>query len=260
MSTESYISSLEDLTIVNLEKVRTLVLDINDKLQLLNDSQIIFECHSIYDTEIFKTDDFNEIDYSRGRQESIKFLYDQKVITTYRAIFNEVDEVYGEFGGLDLVKTKKVGIHRFQVTVDIERFKDFKKEIEKLHKRILDSDESVDFDIPDGTKWEDIKIKFKDGLTVKILVHDKVYDKTCRELGFEDKRTLKPNEQWKLLGKLAHEGGITWGDKPATWKIKSRKHLLSKKLRSIFRINSDPFMLYTSEHGYRLKFTLVPED
>lgn len=140
----------------------------------------------------------------------------QRIITKYQTIYEEGEKYYGKVLGIDAIERYKIRVLEFKIVVDIKKFKGFKKEVEKLHKRKFTENNSnnlEEFDLPEGTKWEDIKIHFIDGHTVDIKINDNKYDKTYRELGFENKKTHLPNLQWSLLKSLASEGRlITWKD------------------------------------------------
>jgi len=113
--------------------------------------------------------------------------------------------------------------------------------------------------IEDGVKWEDVVMKFKDGITVDIFVKDNKYTYSCREMGFEDNRTLRPSMQWSLLKIFSENGGqISWGDSHADPKIKKQKQFLSSGLTNFFGIDDDPFYPYSKQEGYKLKMTIVP--
>jgi len=264
MSNGPYIKSLEDLSQLNVEKILSLIRDIDDKLQLTNNPEITIGIKSNYDSELINNNFIDDKEYSRSREESLEFLLLQRIITKYQTIYEEGEKYYGKVLGIDAIERYKIRVLEFKIVVDIKKFKGFKKEVEKLHKRKFTENNSnnlEEFDLPEGTKWEDIKIRFIDGHTVDISVHDKNYNKTYRELGFEDRRNHLPNEQWKLLLLFANEGGtISWEDKKANIIIKQHKHLLSKKLTEIFKIADDPFNPYSTDMGYHIKITLIPEN
>lgn|GEM_PF-3989219 len=108
--------------------------------------------------------------------------------------------------------------------------------------------------------WEDITMKFVDGHNVKIKIRDQVFDRNYKEMGFEDSRAKKPDDQWKLLKIFAkNNGSISWDSTEATKQIKKRKQLLSDGLKNFFRIDDKPFYKYTKNTGYEIKISCIPE-
>ena len=118
------------------------------------------------------------------------------------------------------------------------------------------------YDLPEGFKWEDLTIKFKDGHCVKIIAGEFVHNADYKEMGFEDQRKVTPDQQWIILNELAKkvDNSITWEDKIANATIKKKKQLIAKKLKEYFGIKEDPFYLYKQEKAYKLKINLIPEN
>ncbi|MGB7061154.1 MAG: hypothetical protein WBF13_02225 [Candidatus Zixiibacteriota bacterium] len=115
-------------------------------------------------------------------------------------------------------------------------------------------------ELPPGTKWEDINIKFLDGHNVKISVGDLNLKTDYKEMGFEDKRRQLPNNQWKFLEVLATSRcQVAWGESAASWSLKKSKQLLSKTLKEYFQIQEDPFHPYKQEKAYKIRIRLIPE-
>ncbi len=114
--------------------------------------------------------------------------------------------------------------------------------------------------LPQGTKWENITLKFIDGHDVQISCHGmKPYKANYTEMGFQDNRKLIPNKQWQLLELLSIKNGeISWNDKESTSKIKKTKQLLSDALKHYFQLEEDPFYPYKKLKTYKIKITLMP--
>jgi hypothetical protein len=113
-------------------------------------------------------------------------------------------------------------------------------------------------------KWEDITIKFLNNDYVYIQIKDKVINSNFLLMGFENEKTKKPNNQWKLLKILSDNNGILdWGKTKfikERYSFKKRKQLLSDDLKRYFQIeNDEPFYDYKKEGEYRIKINLVPE-
>jgi len=108
--------------------------------------------------------------------------------------------------------------------------------------------------------WADIVIKFKDGHNVQIIAGEEIYTANYKEMGFEDSRKLKPNEQWIFLKLLSKSNGrVSWNDNLANTLIKKKKQLLADNLKKYFSINTDPFYPYKKEKAYQLKLNISPE-
>lgn len=127
----------------------------------------------------------------------------------------------------------------------------------------------IPVELPEGTKWEHITIKFLNGNDVKItLANDSRFQHiaTYNEMGFRNDKSKVPNEQWRLFLALAQGGGsISWNtvsNLPVKMmnNLKSQKKLLSKGLKAYFQLTDDPFFLYNTENGYKLRMTLIPEN
>lgn len=122
------------------------------------------------------------------------------------------------------------------------------------------------WDLPTGTKWEDITLRFLDGEEVQISIHDKTRHTTCEEMGFINNKTKRPNAQWQLLRDLSKNNGeIHWDNvhnlSPKIQNsLKTQIKLLRKGLRAYFpTLEDDPFYNYRKEKAYRIKVHLIPE-
>lgn len=109
-------------------------------------------------------------------------------------------------------------------------------------------------------EWQNINIRFLDGLTVKVSANDANMTVDYRQMGFEDARNRLPNTQWHLLKLLAKTGGqLSWEDSEASDNFKKKKQLLADTLKAFFRIKNDPFYPYKEQKAYRTKFSLKAE-
>jgi len=172
MPQEPYIKSLEELSQLNVEKILALILDIDEKLQLSNSSEIMIGMNSKYDSELIKNKIVESQEYVLAREESLNFLKSRGIITYYKQII-QIRVIRG-----------------IKIIVDVQKYKKFKNEIEKLHKRKFftnNSDNLQEFDLPEGTRWEEIIMRFKDDSILKITINDKTYQKDYKQLGFENK-------------------------------------------------------------------------
>jgi hypothetical protein len=143
-----------------------------------------------------------------------------------------------------------------------------------------------------STKWEEITIRFINGDDVDIIISGKTQRSDFKAMGFENKKTRLPNNQWKLLRDLSEsQGEISWRGLPqrqstnrsrteqdfgATTnqenageigqgfsyrmladKTKKRKQLLAETLQSYFSISEDPFLPYKTAKGYKIRLKLI---
>ena len=121
--------------------------------------------------------------------------------------------------------------------------------------------------IPYGTVWEDIEIRFKNEYDIEILVRGKFFINTNNEdLGFFDSRSKnkKPNSQWTLLRGISFGNGILDMSRCVNEldreRIRKRKEKLSKQLKFCFGISEhDPFDIQNDKNGYISKFKIRPE-
>jgi hypothetical protein len=140
------------------------------------------------------------------------------------------------------------------------------KEREKLSgEKLIKEKITFPYDLPEGAKWEHLRLQFIDGYTIKIefhafkIRHKESYDR----MGFLDRKRMMPNKQWEFLKELANNyGRLDWGSEWASFKIKKQKSLLSKTLKEYFKnqISGDPFFLYRKEKCYQTRFQLFPEE
>lgn len=121
---------------------------------------------------------------------------------------------------------------------------------------------SEKINLPFGTKWENLSIKFRDGHNVDIFLGNKLIAKTdYKKMGFENKKTRNPNIQWDMLRILSSVNGeLSFDGAKVITNGKKRKQYLSDSLKDYFGINSDPFYSYKKEKSYRIKINLIPEN
>ncbi|MCL5070828.1 MAG: hypothetical protein M1308_08020 [Actinobacteria bacterium] len=122
-------------------------------------------------------------------------------------------------------------------------------------------EEIIPLDISEGTRWENITIRFIDGENVEISIGSQKWKKNYKDMGFQNNRTVKPDKQWELLIDLSdNKGEISWwkGNK-ADWKKKKQKQLLSDTLKAYFQIKESPFYDYKKEKAYKIKINLIPQ-
>lgn len=133
------------------------------------------------------------------------------------------------------------------------------------------------FKLPQGTKWQNLEIKFESPFDVAISLNGKKLESSTHEkMGFFRSRTgdRVPDKQWALLRLLAaiyvlaKQSGIE--RVPATiadltkalgteGSVMTAKKKLSQRLQFIFGIQDDPFDDYEHWGYYKTKFSLVPE-
>jgi hypothetical protein len=134
------------------------------------------------------------------------------------------------------------------------------------------------FDVPLGTTWNELIIKFKDEQTVEAYKGEKYLGVAdFKRMGFGSKR---PDQRWRFLhllatiyatnpsnnpslmptaiDDLAHSllGRVS---KPKKQQIQTLKTELSSQLRKAFGIDNESFEDYGQWHYYKTKFKLKPE-
>lgn len=118
----------------------------------------------------------------------------------------------------------------------------------------------VHFPTPDGIKWSDIKIQFRNGHTVTIWAGGQSGRYTYYQMGMYSKKNGDRTLQWKLLEAFAaSRGEIDWSSLVANNKLKKQKQELSKCLREFFRLQEDPIEWVKGEKSYRCRFRILPE-
>jgi len=106
--------------------------------------------------------------------------------------------------------------------------------------------------------WEEIEIDFTSEERVQIRIGKQLETCNYGELGFEDRRSGKPNRAWLLLRVLAAQGGTireavrTGEDWP---KVEKRIQEIRKSLRNYFRLLDDP-LPFVEGTGYRTRFAI----
>ncbi len=116
------------------------------------------------------------------------------------------------------------------------------------------------FSLPAGTEWKNIIFKFKDEKNAHIEVKQYKHDVNYSEMGFIGKgKVPESSEAWSFLRVLAElNGELAITDNEQKQKYKKQKEILSKKLKSYFNLDSDPFYPYEEQKSYRIKMTLLP--
>jgi hypothetical protein len=105
--------------------------------------------------------------------------------------------------------------------------------------------------------WGDVSIRFISDESIEIRAGVPFGIKNFAELGYQDKRSGKPDYKWEVLKLLAKSNGaISWKDKSASSRWKPHIKTLRKRLKSYFGIQDDPFYSYKKPGGYRAKFSI----
>jgi hypothetical protein len=215
-----------DLDPDQVETIRRLCIDIDRKFRIKPETKIVLiEKESLHTT---------------GRGDALDFLEETGVIVKH--------ELAGHAGTvLELV-----------VFLNIKKFKDFLGEITVAPNKETGKKSRP---LPAASKWEDVVIKFTGATTAKIKVGKQdAYAVDYKDMGFEDKRKHKPNQQWEFLKLLASSGGeISWDKPDAKDTLKKKKQHLAAALKKHFKLKSDPFFPYKVEGKYKLKPKVLPE-
>lgn len=130
-------------------------------------------------------------------------------------------------------------------------------------------------ELPPGTKWEQIVLKFIDNESIEIT-GPKDYREVAsfREMGFENgkKRGRPPTKLWDFLRALAIKRGTFSWDlleegtrnskmiKDAMDNATKRKQLVNQKLKAFFNLKEDPITYDRKNKIYQTKFTITSEN
>jgi len=153
--------------------------------------------------------------------------------------------------------------------IKIEGLKESLEALAKTKKE--ESKPRFPYQLPRGTKWENIIITFLDEENIFIQVKQFRHNTNYREMKLTGKgKNPKPSEIWNFLKLLAIKGGeILWENiknlpRKDIDAIKKHKQSLSEFLQSYFTSDIDPFFPYEEyppykhEKSYKIRITLFP--
>jgi len=114
------------------------------------------------------------------------------------------------------------------------------------------------FPTPAGAGWSDVSIRFTDGHTVLVRVRDIHRTVNYTQMGMNDARSGRPDQQWGLMQTFAQNRGLlTWDLPGAHPKNQKRKEVLASNLKAFMRLADDPFEIVPG--GWRAKFGIEPD-
>jgi hypothetical protein len=108
----------------------------------------------------------------------------------------------------------------------------------------------------EGGVWKDIEISFISDERVQVKVGTQVQTLNYTEMGFQDRRSGKPNQAWGLLRGLAQGDGISPNFARNTKdfiRLEKCMERMRQRLRKHFQIASDP-VLKDPARGYSCRF------
>ena len=115
-------------------------------------------------------------------------------------------------------------------------------------------------DLPSGSSWEDITIKFINGNDVSIKCGDFHIDSDFKQMGFENRHERTPDLQWEILVLLSeYNGEAIWELHRGPRLTKERKQTLKKRLIEYFQIDDDPFYPIREIGHYKIRINLIPQ-
>ena len=117
-------------------------------------------------------------------------------------------------------------------------------------------------DIPKGTHWEDIELKFANERDIEIYVLRKRFRKTNdEELGCCNRKTRRPDKQWEFFRSLSYNGSFNLTGRSIDDKErrKKQKEILSARLREAFGIEEEPISYDDLKKEYQTRFKILPE-
>lgn len=258
---------LEKLSAKNFLFICDISMDIMEKVQILEreNVEIPLTTGIIRYSELMPFDSPQQrSQYCEGRKTALEYLQKNKYVKVFKINFAPDGGWQGIINvKLDLSEFKKFYSHLCKVySRRVVNKRD--KNSQELYKYVkYENKEIVPLNLPEGTTWENIIIKFNDGHTITIrLSNDKSFSKktTYTDMGLDDSKQNKPNQQWMLLEYLSvHNGELFWEDVGGINNAKKKKQRLSNALKTFFQIDNDPFCNYKKEGGYRIKLRLIPE-
>jgi hypothetical protein len=199
--------------------------------------------------------------------------------SNYNGKEGKVDETFKERRRKDVKKRFKSPLRVNPEKYDeIKAVADFIEENYKLGRNVviryavsIKNKVVYSVELPSGTEWKDITIKFLDGNNVNIKVEAKDsnakdfnHNANYKEMGFEkfDKKgqTLVTDHRWKFLEHLCqHNRKLPKGYSVDGKKFdKTQKYLLSKALKEYFLIKEDPFFPPRRTNVYEIKIKFIP--
>ena len=127
---------LEEFTEFNFNKILCLVLDIQEKLQLSPSSKIELLSHDINTSSIFDLEYKEVLSNSEYREKALQYLKHSGVISEYKIVEDILSNGFhrGNTEILDFSEYESLMICRYQITVDVSKFKTFKSKILKIFK------------------------------------------------------------------------------------------------------------------------------
>ena len=117
---------------------------------------------------------------------------------------------------------------------------------------------SLRIEVPPGTKWENIQMRFLSDETVEITTPDSRRLCNFAELGFEDRRKSgAPNTAWVFLRELARakDNEIKRPVREPA-RVEKAVQALRKRLKDLFALGDDPFRPYRQVKHYAPTFKL----
>ena len=254
---------LAQLNLLNLAKVYSTVLDIEEKFQLDPSPQVEIDVTFRHVLPCLGRT-FNPYEY---RQDALKYLKRTGVVESfYPATINPL--VF-----LDYSKT-------IEIRINIPKFQEFKAKIEEAYRaKEKETVASVDATpqpeaasekpqsnctLPASCRIEDLCLEFVSETSVRIRIPDqKPSTLTFSELGLQDRRRGDmPGILWETLQAFAeHNGVITWQSQGIPHRVQKRlgTHVqrLRKWFQSFFQTDQDPFHPYRPEKAYRCRFQIA---
>jgi hypothetical protein len=110
-----------------------------------------------------------------------------------------------------------------------------------------------------ATAWHKVQIRFIDENNVYITADKNTATADYEGLGFRNDKNGKPNTAWKFLLELAKNNGETPViSSPIPDAIKNQKRVLSDRLKTIFKNDTDPFNDFSQSKTYKIKIKLIP--
>lgn len=164
-------------------------------------------------------------------------------------------DAFKNWGKDEVVKHEHT--HRFENSIQ-------EKEIELKHtfveeELLVKSKKKIALPKFPSTDWSKIEIRFIDKNTIHIKAGQKTATADYESLGFRNDKNGKPNTAWHFFFGLAKSGGKTPViASPVPDAVKNQKRVLSDRLKTLFKNDTDPFYDFSETNTYQIKLKLLP--
>lgn len=111
--------------------------------------------------------------------------------------------------------------------------------------------------LPKNAQWGSMLIEFMDGHFIRASYPGKKSEKfDYKDMGFLNRKTLRPDRKWELLRAIAENDGALTKENWDYRFYRNVKYELNKKLMRFFGMDTPPIPHYTKKRGYEVRFII----